>query len=123
MLIRPGKCLAWQITLVGVASLLAGQFGDVWNASLSALYGGAAALLNSGLLWWRWWSGGKRIHSDPGRHLRSFYRSSLERFFIVGIWLAVGFTIPCLQPLPMLSGFVVGQVAGILATLVQRERT
>lgn len=115
--------MAWQAVLIGGAALLAGPVLEGWPAALAVVFGGAAAVLNSGLLWWRWWKGGEHIHSDPGRHLKAFHRSSLERFFVVGIWLSVGITILRLQPLPMLSGFVVGQVGWVLACLLQRERT
>lgn len=117
-----GRILAWQCGSIGAAAILAGEILGGWGAAGAVLYGGAAAVLNSGLLWWRWWRGSKRIHSDPGRHLKTYYRSSLERFFVVGIWLTVGFTMLGLQPLPQLSGFVVGQLAWIGASLFQRER-
>lgn len=123
MLIHVASSLAWQAGLIGAAAAVAGLAQNEWAVTVAILFGGVAALLNSGLLWWRWRSGGKQIHSDPVRHLKSFRRSSLERFFVVGIWLSVGFTILRLQPFPMLSGFVVGQVAWALASLLQRERT
>lgn len=122
MRLHAGYVLAWQVALIGAAALLAGSVLGGWRAALAVLYGGTAALLNNGLLWWRWWLGEKRIHSDPERHLKAYYRSSLERFFVVGIWLAVGFTMLGLQPLSLLSGFVVGQLAWIVASLSQRER-
>lgn len=115
--------MAWQAAPVALAAMLGGLVQDGWATAFAVLYGGAAALLNSGLLWWRWRRGSRRIHSDPEQHLKSFHRSSLERFFVVGMWLSVGFTIPGLQPLPLLSGFVVGQLAMIVAGAVQRERT
>lgn len=122
MLNHAASSLAWQAGLVGVLAAVASLRADDWAVAAAMLFGGAAAVMNSGLLWWRWWRGGKQIHSDPALHLKSFRRSSLERFFIVGIWLTVGFTILPLQPLPMLSGFVVGQVAWIVVNLLQRER-
>lgn len=123
MLIHAGLSLAWQAGLIGTAAVVTGLSLNEWAVAAAVLFGGAAAVLNSGLLWWRWWLGGKQIHCDPVQHLRSFRRSSLERFFVVSIWLSVGFTILRLQPLPILSGFVVGQVAWVVANLLQRERT
>lgn len=114
--------MAWQTGLIVFLSLLAGLVLDDWGSSLALFYGGVAALLNTGLLWWRWWQGAKRIHSEPGRHLKTFYRSSMERFFLVGIWLAVGFTILRLSPPALLFGFVVGQLVWIFANWFQRER-
>ncbi|MDD5390065.1 MAG: ATP synthase subunit I [Gallionellaceae bacterium] len=81
----------------------------------AALYGGSAALANVGLLVWRWRRGRYDYHCDGGRHLRQFHRSSLERFFLVGVVLALGLYGLRLDPLAMLLGFIVGQTAWIIS--------
>lgn len=123
MLTRPGAALILQAALISAVAWFYGTGTGGWDAAAAVLYGGVAALVNLSMLWWRWWSGRTPKHSDPGRHLRMLHRSSLERFFVVGVWLAVGFTMPGLEPLALLSGFVAGQVALIGATLFLRERT
>jgi ATP synthase protein I len=84
------------------------------------LFGGGVALLNSGLLVWRWRRGLRDYHCDGGRHLRSFQRSALERFFVVGIMLAMGFALLDLAPSPLLTGFIVGQLAWVIAAAVHK---
>lgn len=78
------------------------------------LYGGSVAVANSGILAWRWWRG-LRIYNADGRwHLKNFYRSVKERFFVVvfllsaGFWVGMHFSV--FQPLPILLGFVFGQL-------------
>jgi ATP synthase protein I len=111
-----------QVVLICLVVLVFG----IWkgrDAAVAVTYGSIAALLNTAMLFWRWSRGVRRFHSDADRHLQSFYRSSLERFIVVGLWLAVGFTWIRLPPLAMLSGFVVGQLAWLLASPALRERT
>lgn len=111
-----------QIGLIGLVVLTM----LLWKGGVQALaagYGGLAAVLNSALLYWRWVQGTRRFHSDPARHLRSFFRSSLERLLMVGVWLAVGLTWLGLAPLPLVAGFVAGQLAWLIASPTLRERT
>ncbi|MDO9226117.1 MAG: ATP synthase subunit I [Pseudomonadota bacterium] len=83
--------------------------------AVAALYGGAVALANVGMLVWRWRRGRYDYHCDGHRHLRQFHRSMLERFFVVGIMLATGIGGLNLEPLMMLLGFIVGQCAWMVA--------
>ena len=83
----------------------------------AVLYGGAVSLANSGLLLWRHKHGEHDYHCDAGRHLKMFYRSSMERFVVVGVCLAVGFGLLELAALPMLLGFVGGQLTWMAAAL------
>lgn len=110
-----------QIGLIGSCVLAIWVWKDL-EMALAAGYGGLAAVLNSALLYWRWRQGARRFHSDAGRHLRSFFRSSLERFAMVGLWLAMGFAWIRLSPLSMLTGFVAGLLAWVIATTALRER-
>ena len=89
---------------------------------LAVAYGLMVAWVNASLLWWRWHRGEKVYHCDGQRHLKSFYRSMMERFFVVGILLAAGFGILKLAPLALLLGFVVGQLIWMVAGLTLRER-
>jgi ATP synthase protein I len=116
------RALAFQIALIGLVVLALGFWKGV-EVAVATGYGTLAALLNSALLYWRWSSGATRFHSDVHRHLQSFFRSSLERFIVVGLWLAMGFAWVRLPPWAMLTGFVVGQLAWLAATLALRERS
>jgi hypothetical protein len=46
----------------------------------------------------------------------------LERFFVVGILLAVGFGFLSLTPQVLLAGFIVGQLAWAIANLLARRQ-
>lgn len=85
------------------------------GSAVAALYGGSVAMANAGLLVWRWRRGRYDYHCDGQRHLRQFHRSMMERFFVVGIMLAMGLGGLQLEPLTMLLGFIVGQCAWIVA--------
>lgn len=122
MFITVWRPLLLQAGMVGLAALVAGWFGGVGTA-LAVLYGGGVAVANTSLLFWRWHKGVRDFHCDAGKHVRSFYRSAMERFFVVVILLAVGFVLLGNQPLALLAGFVVGQMAWMLASLTLRERT
>src|SRR5574340_1135166 len=101
-IIGAGACLA----LCGMA------------AAGAMLAGGAVALANTLMLVWRM-RGDKDAPSLNGQqHLRTFYRSSLERFFVVALLLVVGMGPLALQPLPLLAGFVLGQLALIVSSLI-----
>lgn len=118
----PFSPLLLQLGAVGLAALVAGLFGEVGTA-LAVLYGGGVAVANVSLLLWRWHKGVRDFHCDVGRHMKSFYRSSMERFFVVVILLAAGLAWFGIDPLALLAGFVVGQMAWMLASLTLRERT
>jgi hypothetical protein len=89
------------------------------------LYGGSVASASAGLLVWRWKQGLRDYHCDGRRHLKRFYRSVWERFFVVVLLLAAGFWLgssaPGFQPLAMLLGFIVGQLAWVIATAAQKS--
>lgn len=91
-----------------------------WPVGLALGYGGAVALANAGLLVYRWWRGVKDYHCDGERHLRSFHRSSLERFFVVMLLMAAGLGLLRLAPLPMVTGFILGQLAWVIAVAVRK---
>lgn len=111
-------------TVQGSVVLLTALIIGLWSAppaGWATLYGGAAALVNTGLLVWRHHEGGPDYHCDAARHLKSFYRSSLERFFVVGIWLALGLGGLELEPAPVLAGFIVGLLAWVIAAAVRTD--
>lgn len=109
--------LAGQGVAVALIALVAWL---IWGVQFWPFaYGGAVAMANAGLLAWRWHRGLRDFHCDGQRHLGSFRRSLKERFFVVVLLLAAGFAYgfqePGFQPLSMLTGFVVGQLAWVIA--------
>lgn len=111
--------------LTVVASGLAA--GLMWDLPLWPwVYGGGIAMANAGLLTWRWHRGLQDFHCDGRKHLGSFHRSLLERFFVVVLLLAAGFAYglsePAFRPLVMLVGFVVGQLAWGIAVAALKTR-
>ncbi len=93
------------------ALLLSWRLGT--DALPAALYGGGVALAASALIAWRRWQARRPQHADPARHLWVLYRTALERWLLVGLLLAVGFGLK-LAPLPLLAGFVLGQLVYLL---------
>lgn len=108
-----------QLVLVCLAAsiifILSGRF-----QALSALFGGAMAVLNLVLLEWR------RYQADGGRALTAaqsmwaLYRSAIERFALVLALFALGMGALRLEPLPLLIGFIAGQL-GLLVTATRRK--
>ena len=104
-----GATLRFQLLLVGLA---AGTFYVLsgYDQALSALFGGGMAVLNVLLLTWR------RHQADSGRALSAgqslwvLYRSAIERFVLVLALFVLGMGVLQLEPLPLLSGFVAGQL-------------
>lgn len=115
------QSLLLQAGLIGAVAVVVGLWAGV-GTSLAVLFGGLVAVANSALLAWRWHKGARDYHCDAGRHLRSFYRSMLERFFVVMTLLATGFVLMGEHRLGLLAGFAVGQSAWILTSLTLRER-
>jgi ATP synthase protein I len=84
------------------------------DAAGSVWFGGITATLNILLLLWR------RHRADTGRALSAgrslwvLYRTALERFVMVVLLFALGMGVLKLDPLALLTGFVVGQLALVL---------
>lgn len=108
--------LAMQGAAVLVTAVLMWKWQGL-SAGNATFYGGATAVVNSGLLAWRWWRGLADYQCDGWHHLKIFYRSCLERFFVVMIFLVAGLFLLRLTPLPMLIGFIVGLLAWVISVL------
>lgn len=111
-------------TLIAQAALVlvaAGFFAMTMGSAsfIAALYGGMVAVVNAALLIWRSHQGQRHNHADGLRHLRSFYQSGVERLVAVLGLLAIGFGVLKLVPLPLLMGFVAGQVGFMLTGLMK----
>lgn len=112
--------LLLQCVVVALA-IAASGFWMGWVVAQATAYGTLVALVNSCLIVGCWYNGLRDYHCNGERHLRSFHRSSLERFFVVGILLALGFGLLNLLPQAMLMGFIVGQFAWAVAITLARR--
>jgi ATP synthase protein I len=105
--------LSTQLVLVFLTSVVFLMVSGGFQAG-SAVFGGAIALVNVLLLEWRRYRTDKAPAIDAQRSLRVLYRSALERLLLVALLFVLGFGALALDPLALLSGFVVGQVALLL---------
>ncbi len=83
-------------------------------STLAVIYGGLVTLANSILLAWRMRAAKLRINPDVQQDLRMLYRTSLERFVLAVVFLALGMGILKLDPLALIAGFVLGQLAWLV---------
>jgi ATP synthase protein I len=112
--------LIWlQGAIVIIAATVAYQVADP-SAVKSIVYGNLVALISSLLLAWRHKQGQKL--SEPGLVLRHAYKTAIERFVWTIFLFVIGFKLLELSPLWLLAGFVVGQVAWLLAPVWMRLR-
>ena len=104
------KLVMLQLLLIAVTSVVFFMLYGGFQAG-SAAFGGVIACANRLLLEWR------RLNADRGRVLsagqsmRLLYRTALERFVLVGVLFALGLGVWQLDPLALLTGFIVGQMA------------
>jgi F0F1-type ATP synthase assembly protein I len=90
-------------------------------AAKSFVYGSLVAIIGALLIAWRYKQGLR--HSEANQILRHAYKTSIERFVWAIFLLALGFKLLELAPMWLLAGFVVGQVAWLLAPIWMRLRT
>jgi ATP synthase protein I len=114
-----GPALGTQLVLVGLAAIgfftLSGRF-----QALSVLFGGAMAVLNLVLLAWRRYQADSGRALTAGQSLWALYRSAIERFALVLALFALGMGVLQLEPLPLLIGFIAGQL-GLFVTGTGRK--
>jgi ATP synthase protein I len=107
------KRLGFQLVLIAVTSIVFFALGDVMQAG-SVWFGGAIASANLLLLEWRRRAADKGPALSAAASLRLLYRTALERFVLAVVLLALGLGVLRLDPLALLSGFIVGLVALIV---------
>ncbi|MQY52426.1 ATP synthase subunit I [Rhodocyclus tenuis] len=118
---RTGRILSGQLL---VLALCAYGFWAVSGeeAARAAVYGCITAIANAALLLVRMRSDWRRQGADAQRHLRFFFRSSIERFAVVVSLLIIGLAGLGLSPLHVIAGFVAGQVVFLAASISIQER-
>lgn len=107
------KRLGFQLVMVAITSIVFFMLGDVMQAG-AVWFGGAIATANLLLL------EGRRRRADRGpalsaaASLRLLYRTALERFVLAVTLFALALGVLRLDPLALLTGFIVGQAALIV---------
>lgn len=84
-----------------------------WKAGISTLYGGVVVFANSRLQRWQLQRAAHAAGNSPAKNLRYLYRCAAERFVTTVSLFAVGFGLMAMPPLPLLSGYIIAQVAVI----------
>ena len=107
------KRLGFQLVLIAVTSIVFFTLGDVIQAG-SVWFGGAIASANLLLLEWRRRAADKGPALSAAASLRLLYRTALERFVLAAVLFVLGLGVLRLDPLALLSGFIVGLVALIV---------
>jgi ATP synthase protein I len=107
------KRLGFQLVLIAVTSIVFFALGDVIQAG-SVWFGGAIASANLLLLEWRRRAADRGPALSAAASLRLLYRTALERFVLAAVLFVLGLGVLRLDPLALLSGFIVGLVALIV---------
>jgi F0F1-type ATP synthase assembly protein I len=103
----------WVISTQLILSIIIALFfllKGAWEA-VAALYGGLAGLCITLLLLWAIKRASKAAQNDPGRSMKMLYISAVQRFLLALALLAMGIAVFKLNPLPMISGFVLTQLS------------
>ncbi len=107
------RLLILQIVLVGLVTVvMAGLYDGL--AAKSALFGGIIVFLNTGLMILHEKRAAHQAGNDAQRILKYVYLCAVERLLLSLILFAVGLVALKLMPLPLLLGFIAGQLAAFL---------
>ncbi len=80
----------------------------------AALFGGMMPVI--GTLWLLWYHHrAARVGSDARKSLTILYRCAIERFVVIAVLFAFGLGVMGLEPIPLLSGFAVGQLLFLIS--------
>ena len=84
-----------------------------WKAGVALLYGVMVVLANGWLQRWQLQRAARIAGNIPAKNLRYLYRCAAERFIATVVLFAAGFGLMAMPPLPLLSGYIIAQVAVI----------
>ena len=115
MLLASGvsKSLGFQLVTIAVTSIVFFTLGGTLQA-VSVWFGGAIATANLLLLEWRRRTADRGPALSAAASLRLLYRTALERFVLAATLFALALGVLRLDPLALLTGFIVGQAALIV---------
>lgn len=113
--------LVLQLALVAVA--VGGYlFAQGGGAAQATAYGGAVAILNSWLLGRRVLRASEVAKTHPGQETMVLYVGVVQRFVVVLTLFGLGMGWLGLQPVPLLIGFAVAQLAYFVNGTLIRSR-
>ena len=102
-----------QLLLIAVTSAVFFVIYGGFQAG-SAAFGGAIACASWLLLQWRRTTAERGRALSAGQSIRLLYRTAVERFVLVVVLFALGLGAWQLDPLALLTGFIVGQLALVI---------
>jgi ATP synthase protein I len=104
------KLAMLQLLLLAVTSALFFIIYGVFQA-VSAGCGGLIAMTSVLLLEWRRWRADSGRALSAGESIRLLYRTALERFVLIALLFALALGVLQLDPVALITGFIVGQMA------------
>ncbi|BAN36826.1 hypothetical protein SCD_n03027 [Sulfuricella denitrificans skB26] len=87
------------------------------NVAVAAFFGGAVAVANALFLIWCMRAGAQRPVQEARQELAWLVRFSMERFLMVALLIVAGLGWLKLMPVPLLIGFVLGQLTLVFSTI------
>ncbi|MHB1620826.1 MAG: ATP synthase subunit I [Sulfuricella sp.] len=103
------------VLVVFATSLLFFLLGK--EGATAVFFGGAVAVANALFLVWCLRASAQRPVQDARRELAWLVRFSMERFLMVALLIVAGLGWLKLMPVPLLIGFVLGQLALVISTI------
>jgi ATP synthase protein I len=107
------KRLGFQLASIAATSVVFFMLGGTLQAG-SVWFGGAIATANLLLLEWRRRAADRGPALSAAASLRLLYRTALERFVLAATLFALALGVLRLDPLALLTGFIVGLAALIV---------
>jgi len=107
------RLLIYQIIMVALVTAAMAGFGG-FLAAKSSLFGGMIVLMNTGLMMLHDKRAAKQAPDDAQRILKYVYLCAVERLVLTLVLFVVGLVALQLMPLPLLLGFISGQLAAFL---------
>lgn len=103
------------VSVAITTSLLFFLLGE--EAAKAVFFGGTVAVANALFLVWCMRSGAQRRVQDARQELAWLVRFSMERFLMVALLIVAGLGWLKLMPVPLLIGFVLGQLTLVVSTI------
>jgi len=85
--------------------------------AMAAAYGGSVTVVTTLLLAWRMLRAGELAGHDPRKSMQILYMSAVWRFALTAVLFALGMGYFKLDPLAMIVGFVLAQLAYVFVGL------
>ena len=109
--VQPINHLVKMQVVMLVVTVLIALWWQGHSAAIACFYGGFIAIANTLLQRWHLIGSAKQAKSNAGMNLRKAYRCVVERWVLTIVMFAVGFAVLNFSPLPLMTGFIVTQLA------------